>query len=145
MKVNKKLCDKCGTLKVIWKNHLGSRYCQACWKLELPKSSRSNKPTARQKPIPRVSPRRAQQEKTYFLTRKEFIKKYPVCKAALPGVCNGPVCDIHHMKGRIGDLLLDQTYWLPVCRACHYWIEMRPEAAKELGFSINRLSNDNNT
>jgi hypothetical protein len=64
-----------------------------------------------------------------------------MCQAHLPQVCTQVSTDVHHMKGRIGDLLLDQAHWLSVCRGCHYWIEMRPQEAKELGFSINRLNN----
>ena len=138
MKIKKKLCNKCGELKVIWKNHKGSRYCQACWKLELPKSSQSNKPTARQKPISRVSARRAKEEKIYSKQRLSFLKLYPVCQANLNG-CTTKSTDVHHKSGRTGYLYLDESKWLAVCRACHMWIETHPKEARQIGFSISRL------
>jgi hypothetical protein len=146
MKKKLKKCNRCGELKVIWKNHLGSRYCQGCWKLELPKSSHSNKPTTRRRPIPQSSSKRKTQTVLYTAARKIFLSKYPKCQAHLPQVCTQVSTDVHHMKGRVGSLLLDERYWLSVCRGCHYWIEMRPEAAKALGFSISRLQteDDNN-
>lgn len=146
MLAKKKTCSKCGELRVIWKNHSGNRYCQACWKLELPKSSYSNKPTARKKPIPKASPKRRIQETLYSRSRKVFINNHPKCEANLPQVCTKISTDVHHMKGRVGSLFLDERYWLSVCRGCHYWIEMRPEEAKLLGFSISRLQteDDNN-
>ena len=61
-----------------------------------------------------------------------------MCQAHLPQVCSQVSTDVHHMKGRIGDLLLDQTHWLSVCRGCHNWIELQPEQAKQMGFSKNR-------
>lgn len=146
MLAKKKPCSKCGELKVIWKNHLGSKYCQGCWKLELPKSSRRNKPTTRQKRIPQASSKRKTQLLQYSISRKVFLNKYPKCQAHLPQVCTQISTDVHHMKGRVGALYLDERYWLSVCRGCHYWIEMRPEEAKVLGFSMSRLQSedDNN-
>lgn len=139
IQVKKKPCDGCRLAKPIWKNDGGKRFCKQCWSAH--SATTRTKPTAPQKKIPPKSSKRIVQDNLYSKQRKLFLTTHSMCKAALPGVCNGPACDIHHMKGRIGNLLLDETYWLPVCRACHYWIEMRPEAAKELGLSINRLTN----
>jgi hypothetical protein len=44
------------------------------------------------------------------------------------------------MAGRVGELYLDETHWLALCRACHFYVEMHPKEAKEMGFSINRLN-----
>ncbi len=137
MKVTKKMCDGCGELRPIWKNKEGKRYCKQCWSAH--SVTTKIKPT--QKRISPRSPKRSKQEAEYSKLRKEFLTKHPMCQAHLPQVCTQVSTDVHHMKGRIGDLLLDQAHWLSVCRGCHYWIEMRPQAAKELGFSINRLNN----
>jgi hypothetical protein len=138
IKLKKKLCDGCRLEKPIWKNDGGKRFCKQCWSAH--SAATRTKPTAQQKKIPPKSSKRITQDNLYGKKRKLFLTAHSICKASIRGVCNGAACDIHHMKGRIGDLFLDETYWLPVCRACHYWIEMRPEAAKELGFSINRLT-----
>lgn len=138
MKPKPKKCDRCEELKPIWKNSGGKRYCRQCWSAHSVTSKL--KPTVRQrKPIPARSSKRSKQETEYSKLRKEFLTKYPMCQAHLPKVCTQISTDVHHMKGRVGDLLLDQTHWLAVCRGCHYYIEMRPEAAKLLGYSKNRL------
>ena len=133
----KKLCSSCGELNIIWKNDGGKRFCKRCWSAHSAKSKPN--PTAKQKRLPQRSPKRIKLDKEYSASRKVFLSLKPMCEAHLPQVCSQVSSDVHHMKGRIGDLLLDQTYWLSVCRGCHYWIEMRPREAKELGFSINRL------
>lgn len=42
--------------------------------------------------------------------------------------------DCHHIRGRNGDLLLDERYWLPVCRQCHDFIGEHGKIARNLGF-----------
>jgi hypothetical protein len=42
------------------------------------------------------------------------------------------------MMGREGPLLLDERYWMPVCRTCHDWIEDHGRLARELGFVIDK-------
>jgi hypothetical protein len=49
-----------------------------------------------------------------------------------------PTFDVHHKMGCEGALLLDQRYWMPVCRWCHDWIESHGRAARELGFVIDK-------
>jgi hypothetical protein len=41
--------------------------------------------------------------------------------------------DIHHVRGRVGPLLLDQRSFIYVCRTAHQWIGNNPAKAKELG------------
>lgn len=54
-------------------------------------------------------------------------------------VCNKQkASEIHHMRGRLGDLLADQRYFLGVCRACHQRITEHPELAYEMGWSTRR-------
>ena len=48
--------------------------------------------------------------------------------------------EIHHMKGRTGELLTDPTYFLGVCRSCHNKITLNPEWAHDLGYSATRHS-----
>lgn len=90
------------------------------------------------KPIAYRSPKRAKEEREYNKQAKSFKLANPDCAARLKG-CTGGTTDVHHMKGRDGDLLLDQHYWLPVCNHCHRWIELNPVKAKILGLSVSRL------
>ncbi|MFD2600191.1 hypothetical protein ACFSQ3_14630 [Sphingobacterium corticis] len=67
------------------------------------------------------------------------MEQNKLCKARLEG-CTVWTTDVHHKKGRINNLLTDETYFLPVCRSCHQVIELNPVLAKELGFSQSRLN-----
>jgi len=98
-----------------------------------------HKPTLNRKPLRARSPKRAKQEAQYNKECRAFKEKHPNCKAALLGVCTGYTQDVHHKGGRIGDDLLDQSMWLPVCRSCHEWIENHLTEAKELGLSISKV------
>jgi hypothetical protein len=130
-----KICDGCHFPKVIWKNVIeeGERrkLCKECWSCH---SSHSRKPTKVKKPIAPRSHKRKAQEKDYSSKRKIFMAEHPMCQANIPGLCTSQSTDIHHVKGRIGELLLDETHWMSVCRACHMYIETHPIEATELGF-----------
>jgi len=69
---------------------------------------------------------------------KRFKAENKFCKAKLPN-CQKIAVDVHHMAGRANDLLLEEKYWLPVCRNCHDWITENSAEAIDLGLSISRL------
>jgi len=75
----------------------------------------------------------------YSVLREQFLKNHPYCKAKVPG-CSIIATDIHHKKGRVGKLFLDDSEFLAVCRMCHTWIENNPAEAKLLDFSKSRES-----
>lgn len=82
-----------------------------------------------------ISDKQAKRLKEYRIVRDEYLKKHPNCER-----CGSPNnLTIHHMKGKIGDLLTDKAYFKTLCMKCHDFIERRPEIAKETGFSLNRL------
>ena len=86
------------------------------------------------------SKKRSIQEKEYQKKRLEFLSRpenhrcrvFPKLRAT----------QVHHMKGRIGDLLTDEHWFLPVSDPAHKKIELNPDWAKENGFSLNRLTNE---
>ena len=41
--------------------------------------------------------------------------------------------DRHHTRGRVGTLLHDRRFWLPLCRCSHNWVNDHPLTAKALG------------
>ena len=92
------------------------------------------------KPIAPRSPKRAKQEREYLKIRKDFLYYHPLCQANIPSTCKTHSTDVHHKKGRIGQLLTDETKFLSVCRPCHDWIETHPKEAKDLGFSISKIT-----
>jgi hypothetical protein len=135
VQIRLKTCFKCEKEKVIWKNWEGNKYCLYCY-LQV------NPPVRKIpviKPIKPRSSKRASEESDYKQKRIFFLLKNPHCQAKLIGCCTHESTEVHHMRGRIGILLLDQEYWLPVCRACHAWIEVNPTLAKELNLSQSRL------
>lgn len=139
MKQQKKLCAGCGEMTYIWANREGRKLCKQCSYTGVAKLSIS-KPTTK-KPIPPRSQKRSKEEKLYSAKRVLYLQNHPMCEAHLPGICTDYATDIHHMSGRIGDLLLDTNYWKALCRKCHDYVENNPEIAKEKGLSINRLTN----
>jgi len=131
MKTNLKKCDCCEQERPIWKNYKGLKYCKYCWY-----SDKKNKTS-----IPKKSSKQRVRDESYSLIRKAFLIKNPICQACLEG-CTITAGEVHHMKGRIGPLLLDISNYLAVCRECHKIIEENPEMAKKLNLSKSRLKND---
>lgn len=91
------------------------------------------------KPIKKVSDKEQKRQNEYKKVRKEYLSQNLFCKAGFPG-CTKLATDVHHMAGRLGDLLTDTENFLPVCRGCHSLIEVNPEAAKLAGLSKSRLN-----
>ncbi len=92
-------------------------------------------------PLRRVSKKRAKENSAYSKRIKEWKLENPYCMACVPiakfthaGLpTRDRTKDCHHMAGKEGKLLLDETWWLPVCRRCHDWIGDYSNAARELG------------
>jgi len=139
MNVKLKKCSGCDADKVIWKNHEGNKYCKDCW---YSKSYLTVKPSNRQ-PIKPKSDKRNVLDVMYSKLRKEFLDKpeNATCRAKLPGCLNlfGQNLTVHHTKGR-GKYYLDATTWIPLCLACHEWVETHPLEARELNLSGSKLT-----
>lgn len=86
------------------------------------------------------SKKRATQERDYNNKRDSFLEENNVCEAQIEGRCSYEATQVHHKKGRIGELLTDTRYFMAVCPACHQWIEEHPTEAKQKGWSISRLA-----
>jgi len=121
-----KICCACEQPSVIWKNDGGNRYCRNCWYKKNPVK------------IAKKSEKQKVKDESYKLINKAYLIKNPICAAKLPG-CLGKSSQVHHKKGRIGDLLIDTKYFLAVCMHCHQVIENNPELAKKLNLSESRL------
>jgi hypothetical protein len=74
------------------------------------------------------------------------VKKWKKGKTCALGFRSSEKCygaiTCHHKKGRVGDLLMDEKYWLPVCLGHHKYIEEHPEEAYRNGWSELRLANE---
>lgn len=83
----------------------------------------------------RNTPARAKQEREYQRERKTWL----VGKACAR--CGRPADTVQHAKGRIGDLLLDKRFWIPLCwNPCHAWVENHPLEAEKLGLRLKRVA-----
>ncbi len=109
-------------------SYFSGGYCKLC-------SEKPEKP--KPKPIRKVSLKRIDKNKEYSEVNKQYLKDNPVCEVIN---CELKSDQVHHKKGRTGDLLTDIKYFLAVCDPCHKYIELNPLWAKEHGYSESRLT-----
>lgn len=93
-----------------------------------PKPEPKAKPKYRK--IRRVSKKMSRRLEVYKIARKIHLLENPNCE-----VCGKEATEVHHQKGRIGELLTNMRYFLSVCRGCHMKIENEPLWAIEKGYS----------
>lgn len=86
-------------------------------------------------PIKPVSDKMTKELAKYRRLRSQYLEATPICEVR---GCNRASSEIHHRRGRLQYLCVVK-YFLAVCRPCHLWIEANPEAAKEQGYSVDRL------
>lgn len=116
------------------------KHCPECKDLErLYQSEKLSGKKTIPKPIKKVSEKRSVENLKYIAQRIVFLGKpeNKICP-----ITKKPTTDIHHKKGRIGSLLLDERYWVALSREGHKYVEENPDWAKEHGYSLNRLSNE---
>lgn len=117
-------------------------HCQShYWSRRREKNAHNIKPEKKvQKPIARRSKKRTIEELQYNSDRIIFLAKpeNQICP-----ITKQQTTEVHHQKGRIGKLLLDQRFWIALSTEGHRQVELNPEWAKENGFSLSRLENDN--
>lgn len=75
-----------------------------------------------------MSKKREAQNRKYLKIRRKFLED-KFCE-----VTGKPAQEVHHIKGRIGDLLLDQKFWMAVSREGHNWIHNNVNLAREKGW-----------
>jgi hypothetical protein len=65
--------------------------------------------------------------KEYISAKREFLAGKRCLR------CRKPATELHHGRGRLGELLMDQNYWLPLCRVCHNWAHTHIDEARKVG------------
>ena len=88
------------------------------------------------KKISKEADSRKELNNQYRKIAKKFIALNPKCQVK---GCNSVSECVHHMRGRIGDLLTDTRHFLAVCMDHHRQIESNPEWARKEGYSKSRL------
>jgi len=89
----------------------------------------------------RLSPRSdktAERDALYADARDRFLFRRRRCEIGWDGGCTGWAHEVHHTKGRVGDLMLDETHWLAACRHCHHQATVNPAEAFDRGVSLHR-------
>jgi hypothetical protein len=69
----------------------------------------------------------------YWPKREVFLSLHPLCQVA---GCRERTWDLHHMAGRRGPFLLDERYWMAVCRTHHNLIHSRARWARANGYLL---------
>lgn len=93
----------------------------------------------------RNTPKRAKEQREYLKRSREWLDGQ-ACAVCLSEWADNDAANVqraeqcHHMRGRIGALLLDERYWLPVCAVHHHWITEHPTQAVYCGWSLPRVS-----
>lgn len=115
-----------------------SPYCMSHLQAQSKEKRMDSQPTVAQRPLKRgsvkkVSDKRAEQNAEYLAEHEPWLKEHDKCEA-----CGDPSEEVHHKNGRFGERLLDQAYWMAVCKVCHREIHANPEWAREQGYLILR-------
>lgn len=84
-----------------------------------------------------VSAKRKDINKEYRKIVKGFLKDKPFC-AIKSAVCTKITEGPHHMRGRIGQLLLDTKFMMPSCNACNLYVEENDLWARKNGFKLSK-------
>lgn len=77
--------------------------------------------------------RRRAAERLYIKLRDAYLQANPRCAR-----CNAVAVLVHHLAGRLGELLTDVRNFAALCRACHDWIHAYPVAARAAGWMQSR-------
>ena len=109
-------------------NYFGRKFCFKDECNDMEQERKKSAPKLKRSPIRKVSEKRQKQNKEYLNKRKEFLIG-KVCP-----VTNKPATEIHHMNGRNGKRLNDESEWLAVTRSGHRWIHEHPKEAREKGW-----------
>ena len=94
-----------------------------------PRSSSPIKRSATRRAIKPVSDKRAEALKTYAKLKLEWMEGRSCDRCGKRGKL-----DLHHSRGRIGSLLIEQRFWKSLCRPCHNFVGDNPKQARAEGF-----------
>lgn len=97
----------------------------------------------RRTPIRRRSKKETERLRRYQTARYIVAERSNgYCEANTPN-CRGPLDQVHHRKGRDGDLVDDVDLLLGVCWSCHNYIHNNPLHSYERGWMIRRNGETN--
>jgi hypothetical protein len=109
------------------KHYVSGDFCHLCGE------------TLKEKKVPvkginRVSKNMQKTLAEYRVLRKKFLEENPRCEVFSKLKSE----EIHHSRGKLGDLYLDTRYWKAVSRLGHTWIHDNMIEAQKLGLVFLR-------
>lgn len=88
----------------------------------------------------KVSKKKASEQAIYRKLKNDALAPGPLCEfPSLNGYDSGCVnraTQIHHAKGRQGELLNDQRYWWMLCMEHHRYVHDHPNQARKMGLIL---------
>ena len=84
--------------------------------------------------IIRADGKRVNQRREYIRQKKQFLVGELCVVFPWNGKHPRTATQVHHVRGRLGKLLLDQMYWLPVSAEGHQWIHSHIQEARKMGY-----------
>lgn len=107
---------------------------KALWTKAFPKQVRTAQAKPKQpkprKRIKAVSNRKRRALTEYEKEKQAWQLQLENQRCAITGEANP---DVHHSRGRIGELLCLSALWVPLCRRVHNWTASHPRLAAQVG------------
>jgi hypothetical protein len=95
-------------------------------------------PIKRKRRIKPLSEKRKTALAEYTAKRIVFLAENPYCGIGVDG-CEKRASEVHHLRGRVGADLLDESMWKGACRPCHQYVTEHPKEAIERGWALPRI------
>lgn len=93
---------------------------------------------------PGQKPKRVRKRKKMTSLLDQYAKRRPIW-LRLKGRCDRCFArdtqrrlQVHHIRGRLGQLLVDERFWACLCNKCHQWVHANPDAARKAGLLAER-------
>lgn len=52
--------------------------------------------------------------------------------------CSNKLNEVHHLRGRAGNLLLDERFWMPISKQGHRWVHSNMDEARKRGWLCSK-------
>jgi hypothetical protein len=126
-------CEVCGS-----RCRAGSKKCASC-EADERKNERFAKKQKVVRSVQKVTLKRAKQNHEFQQKKFDYLALYPMCEEE---GCEQKSVDVHHQAGKENGRLLDENYFIALCRPHHtYYTEHSAEAIRK-GISVLRTQKE---
>lgn len=85
-----------------------------------------------------VSKKQAKALREYSKISKAFLAEHEMCEIQSPE-CTGKAECVHHSRGKVGALLMEEKYFMAACFRCNGYIEEHDSWARNNGFKKSKF------